>query len=104
MFFIGFQAESAPTTSITVTTPQLPCPPHWVYMTSHCYYFSQKNEHNMTWHEAQAKCEQLGVSEGVNGSNLVSIHSLDENHFISKWYADLPAIYLPIGLQQATSE
>jgi hypothetical protein len=51
---------------------------------------------------AQLACEQQGTRDYVTGSNLVSIHSDDENIFINSYYEQLFNTPVWTGLQQTT--
>ena len=45
----------------------------WTQFGSHCYKFIKEH---LTWNNAKARCEK-------EGSNLASVHSLEENQFLS---------------------
>jgi hypothetical protein len=61
-------------TTVTETTPMDSCPDGWEEFEDHCYQYSTKN---VTWSEANADCT-------LAGGYLSSIHSQEENDFISK--------------------
>ncbi|XP_038165332.1 galactose-specific lectin nattectin-like isoform X1 [Cyprinodon tularosa] len=51
-----------------------PCPPGWTQFGSRCFIFYYQSR---TWSDAEKFCISIG-------GNLASIHSLDENNFISE--------------------
>lgn len=52
---------------------------------------------------AQTKCEELGASVGLT-ANLASIHSDEENVFITNHYIDGITSIIQIGLQQVAGK
>uniref|UniRef100_A0A914EDE9 Uncharacterized protein n=1 Tax=Acrobeloides nanus TaxID=290746 RepID=A0A914EDE9_9BILA len=57
--------------AVSSTPVTLACDPEWTYFNNSCY----KVFHNANWTSAQDFCMK-------NGSNLTSIHSLEENQFL----------------------
>lgn len=52
---------------------------------------------------AQTKCEELGASVGLT-AKLASIHSEEENDFITTHYTDGITSIVQIGLQQVAGK
>ena len=56
-----------------VSDPVPPCGGNWTQFGVHCYkYFGER----LSWYDAQARCEQ-------EGGHLTSIHSAEENLFVT---------------------
>lgn len=61
------------------------CPTGWVVWGNNCYFFSiDDDEWYPNWEDAQAECVRHATGHPYPG-NLVSIHSAEENVFISNY-------------------
>ncbi|KAJ8022986.1 Alpha-N-acetylgalactosamine-specific lectin [Holothuria leucospilota] len=57
------------------------CPPFWTLFNKYCYrFFGQR----VSWQEANYNCQTYG--SGNSFANLVSIHSKEENEFVSNMF------------------
>jgi hypothetical protein len=101
---------SAMAVNVSVTTPvrrsgkYASCPSNWFAWTGsdlHCYYFHNTYPIAYNWYDAERQCVQQGIDDGLVGSHLVSIHSADEENFISTFLGwTSPVVY--VGLKQTT--
>ena len=72
--FVILFTETAPTVT---PEPTGNCPSGWMKWGTSCYYINENSQYG-TWDDAQYFCQTN------QGSNLVSIHSSDENSFIQE--------------------
>jgi hypothetical protein len=77
------------------------CPSGWQTYKDDCYYF-EGTTITMTWYEAQAKCVEQGANNGLT-TYLASIHSVEEDYFITNWNGWTSKI-LHIGFQQTAGK
>ena len=70
------------------------CPAGWVLLDSNCYRLF---ESKLSWHDAEKNCQR-------EGGHLASIHSKEENDFVSKLVSPVAREEAWIGGSDLTSE
>ena len=76
----------------TSTSNSLTCPPPWLAYQSHCYLWVDQE---MSWQDADNHCQML--SQLGKMAHLVSIHSAEEDEFISEYVQKASGLSPPPG-------